>query len=117
LLVATGAALRLCDITFFEDDVAAVPETARLRLLPSCSSCISASSAAEIDAAEVDSTEVDAAEVAADAEVDAAGADAGADAATGVDLAFGTPKERFVSFEETVCTLSASSSLWVSSLL
>ena len=102
--MGTGAAFRPRDITFFEDDVAAVPETARLRLLPSCRSCISASAAAEID-----STEVDANEVAAG---NAAGSDAaGANAAIRVDLAFRTPKERFVSFEETVCMLAASSSL------
>src|SRR5579871_4627780 len=85
--------------TLFEDDVTAVFETARLRLLPSCSSCISASAAAEVDATTV-------------AEVDAAGAGG----ATGVDLAIGAPKERLVSFDDTVCTLSASLSLWASSL-
>lgn len=105
--MAAGVALRPRDITLFEDDVAAVPETARLRLLPSCSSCISASAAAEIDVAEIDSTEVTAV-----AEVDAAGAGG----ATGVYLALGAPKERLVSFEDTVCTLSASLSLWASSL-
>ena len=102
--MGTGAAFRPRNITFFKDDVATIPETAHLRLLPSCHSCISASAAAEIDSTEVNTNEV--------AAGNAAGSDtARANTATRVDLAFRTPKERFVSFEETVYMLAASSSL------